>query len=195
MFSRNSIYPLPCDGAFSAHMGTYGKMVMVAFDMRRKIPITGKWMYGITWKHVFFNIFILFIVDTTSILKLVFPTVVFPTISVLMVALVAVLLPLLLLLLLLFFIYLLFTYIFFYLFCSFCFFIYLFIYLFVIFSSASTVILIFVAVVIIATVAFVVGVIVAFCVCWVTVVANLMLMFSILVLLFVPYFTVNSVDK
>ena len=58
-----------------------------------------------------------------------------------------------------------------------------------------TVILIFVAVVAIATVTFVAGVIVAFCVCWVIVVAKLMLIFSILILLFVPYFTVNSVDK
>ena len=32
-------------------------------------------MYGITWKHVYFNIFVLFIVDATSILKLVFPSV------------------------------------------------------------------------------------------------------------------------
>ena len=69
---------------------------------------------------------------------------------------------------------------------------YLFIYHF---SSASTVILIFVAVGVIATVAFVVGVIVAFCVCWVIVVVNLTLMFSILVLSVVPYFTVNGVDK
>ena len=52
-----------------------------------------------------------------------------------------------------------------------------------------------VAVVTVATVGFVVRVIVAFCVCWVIVVANLMLMFSILVLLFVPYFTVNTVDR
>ena len=74
-------------------------------------------------------------------------------------------------------------------------FFYLLIHLFIIFSADSTVILIFVTVVVIATVAFVVGVIVAFCVCWVIVVANLMLMFSILVLLFVPYFTVNTVDK
>ena len=74
-------------------------------------------------------------------------------------------------------------------------FFYLLIHLFIIFSADSTVILIFVTVVVIATVAFVVGVIVAFCVCWVIVAANLMLMFSILVLLFVPDFTVNSVDK
>ena len=162
---------------------------MVVIDMCGKSPMTREWIYGITWKHAYFNIFILFIVDTTPILKLVFPTIVFPTISVLMVTLVAVLLSLLLLLLLLF----LFIYFFIYLFW---FFVYLFIYLFIIFSAASTVILIFVAVVVIAAVAFVVGVIVAFCVCWVIVAANLMLMFSILVLLFAPYFfTVNSVDK
>ena len=33
----------------------------------------GGWIYGITWKHVYFNIFILVIVDNTSVLKLVFP--------------------------------------------------------------------------------------------------------------------------
>ena len=61
---------------------------------------------------------------------------------------------------------------------AFSFFIYLFIYSFVL-----TVILIFVVAVVIATVvdvAFVVGVIVTFCVCVVIIVANLMLMFSIL---------------
>ena len=58
-----------------------------------------------------------------------------------------------------------------------------------------TVILNFVVVVVMATVAFIVRVIVAFCVSWVIVVANLMLMFSILALSFVPYFTVNIVDK
>ena len=47
----------------------------------------------------------------------------------------------------------------------------------------------------IATIAFVAGVIIAFCVCLVIDVANLMLMFPILVLLFVPYFIVNSADK
>ena len=33
------------------------------------------WIYGTAWKHVYFNIFLLFIVDTISILKLVFLTV------------------------------------------------------------------------------------------------------------------------
>ena len=129
-------------------------------------------------ENVYFNIFILFIVGTTSILKLVFPTVYYFRLDgyfggCVVAIIVAV--------------------VFIYLFCFlfFC----LFIYLFIIFSAASTVILIFDVVVVIATVAFVVGVIVAFCVCWVIIVANLMLMFSILVLLFVPYFTVNSVDK
>ena len=173
-----------------------GNVVMVAIDMCGKSPITGEWIYGITWKHVYFNISVVFIVHTTSILKLVFPTIVFPTISVLMVTLVAVLLSLLLLLLLLLFLFIYFFRYFIYLFIYlFIFFVLFFIYLlFIIFSSASTVILIFVAVFAITTFAFVVGIIVAFCVCWV-IVANLMLMFSILVLLFVPSFTVNSVDK
>ena len=64
-----------------------------------------------------------------------------------------------------------------------------------VFSSASTVILVFVAVVVIAAVAFFVGVIVVFCVCWVVVVAGLIRVFSILVFLFVPFSTVNGVDK
>ena len=34
----------------------------------------GGWIYGITWKNVYFNISVLLIVDTTTILKLVFPT-------------------------------------------------------------------------------------------------------------------------
>ena len=75
---------------------------MITIDMCGKIPITGGWIYRITWKHVYFNIFVVFIVRTTTILKLVFPTIVFRTISALMVTLVAVLLSLLLLLLLLF---------------------------------------------------------------------------------------------
>ena len=134
-----------------------------------------------------FNIFVLFIADTTSILKLVFPTVycfcldgyfggcvVAIIVTVVVVAVV------------------LFIYLFIYIFIYFAFFVCLFIYYF---SATSTVGLIFVAVVVIATDAFVVGVILAFRVYLVIVVANLMLMFSILVLLFVPYFTVNSVDK
>ena len=64
-----------------------------------------------------------------------------------------------------------------------------------VFSSASTVILVFVAVVVIVAVAIFIGAIVAFCVCWMVVVAGLMRVFSILVLLFAPYFTANSVDK
>ena len=58
-------------------------------------------------ENVYFNIFVVFVVHTTSITKLVFSTIVFSTISVLMFTLVAVLLLLLLqLLLLLLFIYL-----------------------------------------------------------------------------------------
>ena len=124
-------------------------------------------------ENMYLNIFILFIVDPTSILKLVFPTIYYfcldgyfggRVVAIIVIVVVVV-------------------------------FIYLFIYLFIIFFAASTVILIFFVVVVITTVAFVAGVIVAFFVCWVIGVANLMLMFSILVLLFVPYFTVNSVDK
>ena len=29
-----------------------GNVVLVAIDMCEKIPITGEWIYGITWKHV-----------------------------------------------------------------------------------------------------------------------------------------------
>ena len=139
-----------------------GNVIMVAIDMCGESPIMGEWIYGITWKHAYFNIFVLFIVDTTSILKLVFPTVYcfcldgyFGGCVVAIIVTVVVVI----------FIYL------------FCFFVFLIIILFVIFSAASTVILIFVVVVVIATVAFVVGVIVAFCVYLVIVVTNLMLMF------------------
>ena len=81
-----------------------GNVVMVAIDMCGKSPITGEWIYGITWKHVYFNIFVLFFVNTTSILKLVFHTVYAFCLDGPM----AVLLPLLLMLLLFLFIYLLF---------------------------------------------------------------------------------------
>ena len=50
-----------------------GNVVMVGIDMCEKSPTTGKWIYGITWKRVYFDISVLFIVDNTSILKLVFP--------------------------------------------------------------------------------------------------------------------------
>ena len=63
----------------------------------------------------------------------------------------------------------------FYLFCLFVFVFYFFVYLFI-FSVVSTIILIFV-VVVIATIASVVGIIVAFYVCVVIVLANIMLMF------------------
>ena len=46
-----------------------------------------------------------------------------------------------------------------------------------------------------ATIPFVAGIIDVLCVAVVVVVAKLMRMFSILVLLCVPYFTVNSVDE
>ena len=81
-------------------------------------------------------------------------------------------------------VYLLFIYLFIHLFILF--------HLFIIFSVASTVIFIFV---VINTVAFIVDVIVAFCVCVVIAVANLMLMFSNQVLLSVPYFNVNFICK
>ena len=48
-------------------------VVMVTTDMCGKTPMTGDWIYGITWKHMHFNISVHFIVDTTSILKLMFP--------------------------------------------------------------------------------------------------------------------------
>ena len=72
-------------------------------------------------------------------------------------------------------------------------FIYLFIYL--LFFYRFDCYFIFVVVVVITSFAFVVGVIDGFCGCLVIVAASLILMFSILVLLFAPYFTVNSVDK
>ena len=51
-----------------------GNVVMVAIDMCGKNPITGEWIYGIKWKHVYINISALFIVNTTSTLKSVVPT-------------------------------------------------------------------------------------------------------------------------
>ena len=48
-------------------------MVMVVIDTFKKIPMMGQWIYRITRKHVYFNISVHFIVDTTSILKLGFP--------------------------------------------------------------------------------------------------------------------------
>ena len=124
-----------------------------------------------------FNIFVLFIVDTTSILTLVFPTIYYFCLDgYIGGCVVAIIVTVVVVFIYLFYLFILF-----------------FVYLFI-FSAASTVILIFVVVVVIATAAFVVGVIVAFCACWVIVVANLML-FPMLVLLFVPYFTVNSVGK
>ena len=48
-------------------------MVMVAIDTFKKSPMLGHCIYRITRKHVYFNTSVHFIVDTTSILKLVFP--------------------------------------------------------------------------------------------------------------------------
>ena len=50
-----------------------GNVVMVTIGMCGKNPITGEWIHVYS-EHVYFNIFVHFIVDTTSILKLVFPT-------------------------------------------------------------------------------------------------------------------------
>ena len=126
---------------------------MVAINMCRKSPITGEWIYGITRKHVYFNISVFFIVDTSSTLK--FAAVV------------------------------VFIYLFIYL--VFC----LFIFLFFRFDRYSYLCCRCCH----RYCCFVVGIIVAFCMCVVIVVANLMLMFSILVLLCVPYFTANSVNN
>ena len=52
-----------------------GNVVIVAIGMCVKSPNAGEWIYGITWRHVYFNIPVLFNEDTTSILKLVFTTV------------------------------------------------------------------------------------------------------------------------
>ena len=160
-----------------------GNVVMVAINMCGKSLTTEEWIYGISWKHVYLNISFLFTVDTTFILKLAFLLL---FVSVLMqghlggcvVAIIVNVVVVVVVYLFRFFVYL---------------FIYLSIYLF--FFVASTVTLIFVVVVFIATVTFVVGAIVAFCVCVVVAVPNLMLMFSILILSCVPYFTVNSVGK
>ena len=46
---------------------------MIVIDMRRKSPIKGERIYGIRQKHVYFNIIIHSIVDTASIIKIVFP--------------------------------------------------------------------------------------------------------------------------
>ena len=50
-----------------------GNVVMVSSDMCGKSPITREWIYGITWKHVYFDISVYFTVYTTSILKSVIP--------------------------------------------------------------------------------------------------------------------------
>ena len=159
-----------------------GNVVMVAIDMCGKSPITGEWIYGITWKHVYFNISVLFIADTTSILKLVFP------------ATNCFLLPLLLLLLLLFLFICLFIYFVFCLFIHlFCFFVCLFIYFF--FLTLQPLFL-FLLSLLSSLLLLLLLVIVAFCVCvWLLLllIANLIRMFLTQIWLCVPYFTVNTV--
>ena len=51
-----------------------GNVVLVAIVMCGKSPNTGEWIYGMTLKQVYFNLSVLFVVGTTSILKSVFPT-------------------------------------------------------------------------------------------------------------------------
>ena len=51
-----------------------GNVAMVTINMCEKSPVMEEWIYGITWKHVYSNISVLLILDTTSILKSVFPT-------------------------------------------------------------------------------------------------------------------------
>ena len=136
----------------------------------------GEWISGTTWKHVYFNISVLFIVNTTFILKLVFPTsycfclddrlggyVVATIVPVFIVA---------------------FTYLFIYL-------VYLFIYLLyflplrpLFLSLLSLLSSLLLLLLLVLSLPFV-------CVCVVIVIAKLMLMFSILVLLCVPYFALN----
>ena len=147
-----------------------GNLVMVAINMCGKSPITGEWIYGITWKHVLFNIFVLFIVDTTSILKLVFPTVycfcldgyVGGCVVAIIVTVVG-------------FIYL---------------FIY-FVFLFIIFLQLPLLFFFLLSLLSSLLLLLLLGLLLSF-VCVVIVAANLMLMFSILVLLFI---SVNSVNK
>ena len=119
-------------------------------------------------KTCYFNIFVLFIVDTISFLKLVFLTVYCFCLdgyfSGCVVAIIATVVVVVVAIYLFIYLFILFFRFFFYSF------IYLFIYLFIIFSASSTGILIFVVDVIIATVAFVVEVTVAFCACLVIVV-------------------------
>ena len=112
---------------------------------------------GITLKHVYFNISVLFIVATTSILRSVYSTAYcFGIDGHLGVCFVVVIVAIVVFL--------------FFCFCFFCF-------CFCFFSVVLTVILIFVIVVVIATVAFVVGFIVIFFVWGVGAVVNIMLVF------------------
>ena len=72
-----------------------GNLVMVDIYMCGKKPIKGEHIHGITWKHVYFNISVSFIIDTTSISKLLFSRFLF--VCVLIVTRAAVLPPLFLL--------------------------------------------------------------------------------------------------
>ena len=49
-----------------------GNVIMVAINMCGKSPTTEEWINGISWKHVYLNISVLFTVDTSFILKLAF---------------------------------------------------------------------------------------------------------------------------
>ena len=51
-----------------------GNLVIVVSDMCVSSHIMREWINGITWKHVYCNISVLFIADTTVILKLMFRT-------------------------------------------------------------------------------------------------------------------------
>ena len=44
-----------------------GNVVMVAIDMCGKSPIMGKWIYGITWKHVLAFTFLVYLFDSLII--------------------------------------------------------------------------------------------------------------------------------
>ena len=156
---------------FSAIRLVRGNLVMVVIDMCGKSPITGEWIYGITWKHVYFNIFVAFIVHTTSY-YLHTGCIVVTIVTAVVVVL---------------FLYLFFIYIFPSLFFFSFLFTYSFIYLFIYFPLR----LLFLFLLLLLSSLLLFLMLVSF----VFVVANLTLMFSIFVLLFVLYFIVNSVDK
>ena len=124
-------------------------------------------------ENVYFHISIVFILDTTSILKLVFPTVYcFCLDGYVDGCVVAIIVTVVV-----------FIYLFILFFCLFIIFLQLPLLFFFLLSLLSSLLLLLLL-----------GLLLSF-VCVVIVAANLMLMFSILVLLFLPYFTVNSVNK